>query len=413
MSNKPFVFLDTNAFIRENYNFSEHSKLYSLKKLSNEGKISIITSTVAIRECENRIKSELTVVANKFKNLHKQFLTDERNRKFYQAWGVLLNTTDYKKKIDSIQEFGENKNEMITVGIQQLKNYVKEANITVLDTSSVSVEDVLSDYFSGVVPFEDRKNKKNEFPDAIMVKSLASYLDEKDRLILISEDKGFKAAVEAHLSNNNVEKYKLEELLSKLMEDELNFLYPNYKSNLIFHLVNHSDEVFEYIKSKIEIEEVVIEGSYTNNNGMSQNYQYDDIEIMDLSNFRILPASLYIINIDADSGDIDFQVDCHMIVEIEASYIEEDNSYWDSEEKSYSVISHGRAYEKHEAKFTCSINMENDFDKFELNSLKFKLVLNENSLVDYTHKSAEELYGEGMEDAKNDMYDALEDEHRH
>lgn len=86
-----------------------------------------------------------------------------------------------------------------TEGVRQVASYVKEVNATILPALSdlaVGLE-VLNRYFTVRVPFEGKKAKKSEFPDAFALVSLEAAAKNKGKLMLcVSGDNGWRTFAE-------------------------------------------------------------------------------------------------------------------------------------------------------------------------------------------------------------------------
>lgn len=68
-------------------------------------------------------------------------------------------------------------------------------------TFNYEMSDILSDYFTGLPPFENKNSKKNEFPDALIIQGLKNKFQNQDNLFIVSSDKGFNEAVKNKIPN--------------------------------------------------------------------------------------------------------------------------------------------------------------------------------------------------------------------
>ena len=169
--------VDTSILKSHGYRF-ENGILQHLIKFSNS-KIDLVFSDIVISEMtshlvenEDRAKSSMTT-----------------------AVGIIANTRGLNKKelqssVESTFEFGTTRS-VIKKRIDDFKN---ATNAKFVDTSQyVGIERIVSAYFNQQAPFEKRKDKKHEFPDAIALHGLEAYAQKKDTLMMVvSGDKGWK-----------------------------------------------------------------------------------------------------------------------------------------------------------------------------------------------------------------------------
>lgn len=90
---------------------------------------------------------------------------------------------------------------------------------TLLNTG-LSIADLFNDYFVLNAPFEDRKGKKSEFPDAAVIMSIKQYLTstEDASLHVVTDDDGWHNALK---DISGVVMYKeLKSLLTKISKEQ-------------------------------------------------------------------------------------------------------------------------------------------------------------------------------------------------
>ena len=171
------VFLDTEVFIHENFNYTS-PRFESLMTLASARRIQVFLTELTLREIESNIRSHVdkavasirppTTQANVLKN------SDLRHIK------ALFDKPDAAP----IQE------ELIG----QLKKYLKAAKATVLKVPTTVLPPVLDAYFEKQPPFGPRK-KKAEFPDALVLETLRKWCAQKESVLaVVSGDKGVKEA---------------------------------------------------------------------------------------------------------------------------------------------------------------------------------------------------------------------------
>lgn len=169
--------VDTSILRTYNYRF-ENGILQHLIKFSNS-KIDLVFSDIVINEMtshlvenENRAKSSMTT-----------------------AVGIIANTRGLSKK--ELQSSIENTLEFSAVRSvikKRIDEFKMATNAKFVDTSQyVRIENIVTAYFNQQAPFENRKDKKHEFPDAIALHGLEAYAKSMGTLMMVvSADKGWK-----------------------------------------------------------------------------------------------------------------------------------------------------------------------------------------------------------------------------
>lgn len=162
------VFIDTEAYISNNYDFGGR-RFRSLLQLVEVDEVEVFSTTVTVREVHSNIV-ETVMNAPKVKP-HKIL----RNSKIA---GV-------KALFEPVPR-GEVRDELL----EQFESFLDEGDVEVLEASGESLEQVLDDYFERRPPFGEEKNKA-EFPDAIAIDTLKRWCDENDEdMAIITCDKG-------------------------------------------------------------------------------------------------------------------------------------------------------------------------------------------------------------------------------
>ena len=213
-------------------------------------------------------------------------------------------------------------------------------------------------YFSTQAPFELKKEKKNEFPDAVALISLEGWADYNDtKVLVVSNDKGWEGfakesewltvkndlaeAIEMVQPENQVNAI-LEVFHNKGFLEEDSFLYESIKDAIVNSL---EESVFDiYIEA------------YS-----SFYYEYEDIEIDYLSHdFHTNEngqVGVTVVGIDSDR--ITLIVDADVKCEIGASF---DFSVWDSIDKEYVGLTSGQYFSiEEEYKTDILIELYGDF----------------------------------------------------
>lgn len=168
------IFIDTNIFgEKESYNFSSGMTPKIISILNKKQEVKFYIPDMVLEELKKHIK---------------EFIEDDKRRpkSNYLKRYIPKNFYDniYKKNCDEINKF------------------VKENDIEVINTADYcDIKDINSWYFNTISPFQNKKDKKNEFPDAIIVSAIEKYIIDKKihSVYIISNDKELCKAIAQNL----------------------------------------------------------------------------------------------------------------------------------------------------------------------------------------------------------------------
>jgi hypothetical protein len=178
-----------------------------------EGKINVLTLDTSVFDSErNRFEHGLLARLRQFKNSEIQLVLAEVVRREVQAH-VTKSASDEQDKLRSAMRgigltwqvdqktrdaafkslFGEESSSSFAE--RRVCQFLDDCGVELVGSEGrVRVEDLLHDYFSASAPFGKTADKKNEFPDAIALRSLEHWASEKDRCILVvSKDNDWAA----------------------------------------------------------------------------------------------------------------------------------------------------------------------------------------------------------------------------
>lgn len=187
------VFIDTNIFDEYKYHLEGKSPLNILRKFATEEKVKLYTSNIVLGETRNHIKDN---ISSSYDLLSKQI---KEMRKLISP--SLLTGTSFFKCYELPQNNG-----LENTAIKKFIEYLENLHFTILDNTGVDVNEIIEDYFHFSPPFENNKNKKNEFPDAIMISKIKNEFYVDNPIWIISGDKGFQRAFEGIDGYNSLEK---------------------------------------------------------------------------------------------------------------------------------------------------------------------------------------------------------------
>lgn len=310
--------------MKTGFNFNGGA-LLNLKKYHDAGVVSLITNHIIVNEVENNVKYQVKEATAQIKNfIEKLYCINE------------LRHSDEHKGI--FQDFRKQKWELYIV--DQWKNYLKETECEILQNTDVSLELLLDDYFNSRAPFESRQEKKHEFPDAIVIKSLLKFAEENplSTVIVATGDQGWEKALE---HKNNIH-------IVKQIKDILSYISKEYKpeniEKVVLCIADDHQRIIEYIERYLE--------------DMNIDFQmeHDDIEEFDIKSIKI--AMEYIDFIEDE--DVSVTVLAAVKVVVEYSFFDYENSIYDKEDRCYMYSHVARVKESHESQLSIAVNMKLD-----------------------------------------------------
>ncbi len=169
----PRVFLDTEVFIRGNFNYKS-PRFMSLMPLASAGRIQVFLTELTLREIEANIRSR---VDDAVTSIRPNTMLKNSDLPHVKALFDKLDAAPIQKEL-----------------VGQFKKYLKATKATVLEVPPAVLPLVLDAYFEKQPPFGLGKNKA-EFPDALVLETLREWCAQNELdLAVVSPDKGVKAA---------------------------------------------------------------------------------------------------------------------------------------------------------------------------------------------------------------------------
>ncbi len=359
------VTIDTCIFDSCRYNFGEDGTLGLLEKYVAEGKVRVFISDIVYREMKAHITEKCNQILQEYEGLKR------RARK--QLSSIFL-----EQGINALF-IEHNGNELKGKCLQLLDEHIQSIAEGVLDIHSVNVGDVFDDYFEMRPPFEEKKTKKSEFPDAFIAHEIKTHFaDTKDIVFVISSDKGFIKAFDGLTNYRTMDSlHELFDLINKYDEEK----EVEYKRTLtVFDLLkdNISEQVKKYISDNEYIE---VFGQSIDRDGIIDGYDYTEISLYSVDNLTVAIHSVD--DIKNNCSYITIRCEADMIVD--CSYDDYDNAPWDSEEKEYLFVETVTIREVHNARFACSVIIDRENENFVLRP--FKVILGGDTRISRKKKS--------------------------
>lgn len=308
------VLLDTNVFDSSKYGF-KNNVFSSLIKYCANGMAKQYSNSIIINETKRHILKDVDMSARRAKNSirdRKELINALSKEEYDYIESTLLNTSN---KL----------NEMFD-------DFIGDA--TIISNCGLSMDDLFNDYFSENEPFEDNKDKKSEFPDAVIIMSIKKFLldNPSESLHIVTDDNGWHKALS---STSGVFLYKrLKDLLTEISKEE----HELYDKILLF-LEKEKDNIIDYVRECIEENEWY--------NELSQNdFECDEIEEINFINFKTLTTSIEYI--DVNDGYASISISGIALFDTSYKYIDHSEEIYDREEHIFYNTKYGTAREKDE-----------------------------------------------------------------
>jgi hypothetical protein len=347
---KAYVFLDTNIFISSSYNF-EKGRLATVKRYSQEGFIQLISSTVVCREVQAHVKKDLQ---EGYDAVNRSILTNK-------TFSALKDDPDFPP----ISNYFIPEN-MINKLNDKFEKYLQDTNCVVIDTSTVKIENVLSDLFAMEPPFE--KKKQDEFKDSIILYSLKNYQKViNDPIWIVSEDNGFRKALDSF--PGFVLLSSVESMLDKANELFKADQYISAKE----YICAENDS--KYILQKLE--EILYDADVFPD--------FDLFEEAEVAGVHSVKYKLKTIDeIDHNTATVSMIAECDLTVNY--TFSDEENSVYDTVDHEYAYQHTGEINEEHKVRFCFSLSLNFYENNIEITSVyvdenRLSLNLDDETLV--------------------------------
>ncbi len=286
------LFIDTNVFEGIGFNFDNRNIL-----------IKVITNNVNDGKYEYCC---LSIIDNEIKaHISKKASDDEKNLLKHYKW--------IKNYIDEQMVYNNCYKNLI-----DYERFKENISCCICDVSKINPEKIFDKYFSFAYPFENKENKKNEFPDAFIseyVNNLSK--DMSDKIYFISNDNGLcKSLDDSILKYETIDEFLVD--INGIEPDKYLYIYDLIKKSI----KSISNDIFLYIDWKvIGLEDEIIEPS------------------------KIVLDNDFIFDV-LDVNDEDVYVRCKFKKVSffgEFSCIDREKSYWPNDEEYYVYIEYLKA----------------------------------------------------------------------
>lgn len=332
------VLLDTNVFLACKYDF-QNGQLSSLKKYEEKGAVHFVINDIITREVKHHIDTDVSLIAAQAKNSIRK----------HGELKCALSSDEY----DMI--------ESILLGVpsklhDRFNEYIK--NATSLPNNDLSLAEIFNDYFAPNAPFENIKDKKNEFPDAAVIMSIKRFVDSHNGFILhvVTDDKGWHDA--------------LKDLDSVVLHKNL---------GSVLTLISKEEDLFSkvvgFIKGKTSQIEKSIEGWLLDKDWafavdeLEMCIECDVVDDVEVKETKVTPIGIDYIDAEEHYSIVSLRAES--IMEIQFSYIDHSEEFYDREEHTWYNTKYGNGVLTIKVPITFAETVLTDDDTFEIDAPDF------------------------------------------
>lgn len=171
------IFLDTNIY--EENNFFHTTKIHNLFYYSQIRVINLYMTRISYWELIDRMKKGLFAV----KEEHNRYVNSINSTR------ILKNL----KKFENVEKLRFNVNESVKELTLKLDTIVSFSNIKFIEPQDVDINSVFYLYYNCLPPFNRNIDKKHEFPDAFIIKTIENWcVKNTTKMIFLTKDNDFK-----------------------------------------------------------------------------------------------------------------------------------------------------------------------------------------------------------------------------
>lgn len=297
------VCFDTNVYDQTKYNFDgRFFEAFKNLKTNKYPNLTIYMDPIIYREILNHLKEKAQKTIEEITSLRKGLW----NLSIFESLLKELSLEDVENS-----SYREAKN--------KLDEFIGNFSEDGLDTSfsNYDMDSILNDYFNHSVPFEKQKNKKSEFPDALIIQNLKNKFANNKNFMVVSGDKGFSETVRQKIHTAHIfESYQAcTDFLNKRHDEYQNTdEYKNTYTIVINGIEKIKDAFLERLSDirsdyvpNYHAEELGIKIDVTNfdRKGITELYDLDEVMI---SCIEIINHKIRILEINNEEGFAEAEV---------------------------------------------------------------------------------------------------------
>ena len=331
------VFLDTEIFSHEKNDISSR-KLTSLRKYCQIGLVKLYLCDVVVREVKSHLVTELT---EQYESIQKKCES--------KPISLLQKNSVPVVELPDLEQLKERL-------FRQFDDYLEETDCEIIDSKQVQLPELLDDYFNEVPPFEEKKAKKHEFPDAIIIKAIKSFFQQvPERLYIVSNDGGWKAAFAGQ------QKYEVIDSLDDMLKTVSQFCKEPFADKYISFLSDHSEEIVERIKDRLEND---IDWNEKVGNEV---IEADEVFEFEVERIRLRDNDFEYVG--KDGATVNLSAEVH--IKLQYTYNDYTGSFQDDETGDLYNVASGEMTERHKFYLDLSVGIDAEGEIMDISDYSF------------------------------------------
>lgn len=373
------VIVDTNAFDSKGNDFCGHFDqiIPSFFNALSEHRIKILSHPVLIGETKKHInhidngQTDNDRVKNAIAALTK-----------YKCILELINI-DFESIIKQLEKL-----DIASENLKKVDQYFSGADMLSYCDPAI----IFNKYFNADPPFAKSGDKKSEFPDAFIIESLTDYINTNPNasILVISNDNDWKSALSSKeqitIKDNiddalrllNSQEQSINDIIETLHEDISDYFTNNTTTETWFDIQDYD------LESDIDVEKVELDNIDNN----------------------VVPLVI-------SDEKIVLQTTVDLLVDGATTIFDYDNSVWDSETRTYYIISFA-VMDFQQAKGTATCEIHISFDKEKKPSLEKINIIEPDGVILKIDEDNVDFSEINMDlDVAADMADTAEDYYKH
>lgn len=373
------VIVDTNAFDSKGNDFCGHFDqiIPSFFNALSEHRIKILSHPVLIGETKKHInhidngQTDNDRVKNAIAALTK-----------YKCILELINI-DFESIIKQLEKL-----DIASENLKKVDQYFSGADMLSYCDPAI----IFNKYFNADPPFAKSGDKKSEFPDAFIIESLTDYINTNPNasILVISNDNDWKSALSSKeqitIKDNiddalrllNSQEQSINDIIETLHEDISDYFTNNTTTETWFDIQDYD------LESDIDVEKVKLDNIDNN----------------------VVPLVI-------SDEKIVLQTTVDLLVDGATTIFDYDNSVWDSETRTYYIISFA-VMDFQQAKGTATCEIHISFDKEKKPSLEKINIIEPDGVILKIDEDNVDFSEINMDlDVAADMADTAEDYYKH
>ncbi|PYT70744.1 MAG: hypothetical protein DMG39_14840 [Acidobacteria bacterium] len=317
------VFLETQLFVTNNFDFDRRAFAELIDRVK-EDRGRVFLTSVTVGEVKRRIQVQV-----------KEAIRFSEVRKYLK---VLANSNVPEIRARSERLFPEPVTDEL---VKQFEDFLEKTKATIIDCSGVNPELVFQQYFELKLPFQEKKDKRHEFPDAFAIEALKDFSRSEGRdIVVITGDQGFRTVCETHGMTvlETVEKFPDKEIAER-------------EPKISAHVLDCFKRSIPEIKHQIDRDFAMSGFELVDNEG--------EVDGTTLSKLELDHDPL-VVRIDRNSAIVEVSV--HLEYQAHISYHDPDATHYDKEEGRTYVFNTIHQTVEEEVDFSSEIQIAFDPD---------------------------------------------------